>query len=125
MSAPRPAAYARGMRLRTLAVLGLATLLGGCFAGPHQLRRTVDDLDHATYVNSPWFDAALWIVPVFPICYAGAFVADFLITDAYAFWLHDAWDGAGTGFEHAPVQSTDGRMQSLTMDRSGWTRVDR
>jgi hypothetical protein len=103
----------------------LAATLASCVAGPHQLRRTVDDWDHRLYVNSPWFDAALWIVPVIPVGHALAFVGDFLLLDAYAFWFHDAWDGAGTGFEHVPVQATDGRVGSLLLDRAGWTRVEK
>ncbi len=112
-------------RIRHVAVLMLAGLLGACAAGPHQLRRTVDDWDHKLYVNSPLLDGALWIVPVMPVGYALAFVGDFVIGDAWHFWFHDLWDGAGTGFEHLPVEATDGAVQSLLMDRSGWTRVDK
>jgi hypothetical protein len=107
-----------------LLVLSTATL-AGCAAGPHQLRRSIDDWDHKSYVNSPWWNAALWVVPVFPVCYAGAFVGDFLITDPWAFWGEDAWDGKGTGFEHLPVLWTDGRMNSLWMERTGWTRIEK
>ena len=112
---------------RSLLVLFLiaATTLPSCAAGPHQLRRTVDDWDHNLYVNSPWLNAALWIVPVIPVCHLGAFTFDFFIGDAYAFWFGDAWDGNGTGFEHLPVESPDGRVESLMIERSGWTRAEK
>jgi hypothetical protein len=118
--------YARGMRtLRRRVCLAALLALSACAAGPHQLRRSIDDWDHKSYVNSPWWNAALWVVPVFPLCYAGAFVGDFLVTDPWAFWLEDAWDGKGTGFEHLPVQWTDGRMTSLWLERTGWTRIEK
>ncbi|MEO6596788.1 MAG: hypothetical protein ABIP94_18735 [Planctomycetota bacterium] len=116
------------MRTRSSAVLALVLLtasLGSCAAGPHQLRRSLDDWDHKLYVNSPWFDALLWVVPVMPVGFVFALALDFCITDAYAFWFDDAWDGAGTGFEHLFVEATDGRVESLFMDRSGWTRVEK
>lgn len=109
---------------RSLLLLGVATA-AACAAGPHQLRRSIDDWDHKSYVNSPWWNAALWVVPVMPLCYAGAFVGDFLVTDPLAFWGEDAWDGKGTGFEHLPVQWTDGRMNSLWMERARWVRVQK
>ncbi len=109
---------------RRLALLGAASL-AACAAGPHQLRRSIDDWDHKTYVNSPWWSAALWVVPVMPAAYAGAFVGDFLITDPWAFWCEDAWDGKGTGFEHLKVEWTDGRMNSLWSERTGWTRIEK
>ena len=90
--------------------------LTGCLAGPHQLRRSVDDWDHKMYVQQPWIDAILWVVPVFPILTFGAGIGDFIITDAYAFWFKDAWDGKGTGFRHATVEPTDGAMNSLLLD---------
>jgi hypothetical protein len=111
--------------LRTGALALLALTATSCLAGPHQLRRTVDDWDHKHYVNSPWWNVAMWGLGIIPVTYAGAFVADLLVTDPYAFWFHDAWDGAGTGFEHLPVQSVDGRMSSLWIERSGWTRIEK
>lgn len=108
-----------------LALLALATLLGSCAAGPHQLRRSLDDWDHKLYVNSPLLSGAMWIVPVFPAGYAIAFAGDFLIGDAWHFWFHDLWDGEGTGFEHLQVEAPDGAVQSFLIDRSGWTRVDK
>jgi hypothetical protein len=93
--------------------------------GPHQLRRTVDDWDHALYVNSPWACAALWLVPVIPVGEVLARVGDFLVTDPWCFWFGDAWDGAGTGYRHAPVQATDGSVGSLLLPREDWTRKER
>jgi len=88
------------------AILVAATLscgLTSCFAGPHQLRRSVDDWDHKLYVNSPWIDAVLWVVPVFELANWVAWVGDFIVTDGYTFWFKDAWDGKGTGYEHLKV----------------------
>ena len=107
------------------ALLACTLLLSSCFAGPHQLRRSLDDWDNRNYVNSPWWAATLWLTGVMPITYTVAVLGDLFVTDPWAFWLDDAWDGAGTGFEHAPVQWTDGRMASLLFDRAGWTRVER
>lgn len=109
---------------RSLLLLGVACL-GACAAGPHQLRRSIDDWDHKSYVNSPWWNATLWLTMVMPVCYAGAFCGDFLITDPYVFWFEDAWDGKGTGFDHLEVPWTDGRMTSLWMERAGWTKVEK
>ena len=108
----------------SLLLLGVASL-ASCTAGPHQLRRSIDDWDHKSYVNSPWWNATLWIVPVMPVCYLGAFALDSLITDPWAFWFEDAWDGKGTGFEHLQVPWTDGRMQSMWMERGAWTRIEK
>lgn len=105
--------------------LGCALLLTSCFAGPHQLKRSLDDWDHRIYVNSPWWNAVLWITAVLPVGYVFAWAGDFLVTDPWAFWFDDAWDGEGTGFEHLPVQWIDGRMTSLMFDRSTWTRIER
>jgi hypothetical protein len=113
----------RTLRRRT--ALALIPCLAACAAGPHQLRRSVDDWDQKTYVNSPWFNATLWIVPVLPISYLTAIVVDFTITDPWAFWCEDAWDGTGTGFKHLDVQWTDGSMSSLWRERGAWTKIDR
>lgn len=87
--------------------------LSGCLAGPHQMRRTVDDWDHELYVEQPWLDAVLWIIPVFPFANFGATFVDFFITDAYAFWIKDAFAGdGGTGYQHAQVEAKR-RMHSL------------
>jgi len=112
------------MRTRTCLVTFLiaTTTLSGCVVGPQQLRRTVDDFDQQTYVNSPWLDAALWIVPVIPVCTAGATAIDFLVTNPYHFWFEDAWDGNGTGYRHLDVEFVDGSVGSLLEDRAGWTR---
>ena len=114
---------------KSIAVLALAAVaslsLSACFVGPHQFGRSVDDWDRDLYVNSPWWNAALWLVPVIPLGYTLAIVGDFLVTDAYSFWLDDAWDGAGTGFEHLKVESPDGQMRSLLTEGSGWLQTHR
>ncbi|MBX3464693.1 MAG: hypothetical protein KF830_16105 [Planctomycetes bacterium] len=113
-------------RFRAALATGLLALtFSACVAGPHQLRRTVDDWDHSLYVNSPWFDVLLWVVPVIPAAYVGAIACDFLVGDAWAFWTDDAWDGAGTGFEHFPVEPTDGRVNSMMFPHGSWTRVEK
>jgi len=100
-----------------------AVSLTSCAAGPHQLRRTVDDWDHKMYVNSPWVDAVLWVIPVIPLANLVAGIGDFLVTDAYCFWLHDAWDGKGTGYEHLKVEAKDGTLGSLLSDGTGWLKM--
>lgn len=97
--------------------------LTSCLAGPHQLRRTVDDWDHKMYVDSPWLNGVLWFVPVFPLLNFGASIGDFFVTDAYAFWLKDAWDGKGTGFKHYDVTPTDGQMSSLLNTGAGFLKI--
>ena len=47
------------------------------------------------------------------------------IADPVAFWGEDAWDGAGTGYEHLHVEWTDGRQGSLYAEQTGWTKVVR
>jgi hypothetical protein len=98
--------------LTSLAVCAAALSLSSCMAGPKQLTRTVDDWDQKTYVNSPWLDAVLWVVPVFPLAGFGAGIVDFFV-DGYHFWINDAWDGKGTGFKHANIECTDGYVGSL------------
>lgn len=109
--------------LATLAVCSLAATLAGCLAGPQQLQRSVDDWDRKTYVNSPWFAASLWIVPIVPLAKAGAFVGDVAVGNAWAFWFDDAWDGKGTGFQHVEVVPTDGRTDSLLSEQGGFLKV--
>ena len=106
------------------AVLLTLACLGSCLAGPHQLKRSLDDWDNEMYVNSPWFDAFLWCFGVMPVCHVGAFTFDCLVGNPYAFWIEDAWDGKGTAFVHAPVEVTDERVESLMLYRSGWTRSE-
>ncbi|MCA8953550.1 MAG: hypothetical protein KDE27_28825 [Planctomycetes bacterium] len=104
--------------LASIAVTTAAVMMTSCSAGPHQLKRTVDDWDHKMYVNNPWLNGVLWFVPVFPLCHFGASIGDFLVTDAYFFWFQDAWDMKGTGFKHADVMATDGQVGSLMGDGS-------
>ena len=104
-------------------VLILILVLASCAAGPHQLQRTVDDWDQELYVDSPWINAVLWIVPVIPLAKGLAAIGDFFIVDAYSFWIHDAWDGAGTAFDHYQVSPTDGSMQSLLINGSKFLEV--
>ena len=111
--------------LATVAAATVAFSLTSCMAGPHQLCRTVDDWDHKTYVNSPWLDAVLWVVPVFPLAHFGARIGDFFVGDAWAFWRYDAWDQKGTGFKHADIAPTDGQVGSLLSEGSGFMKVNK
>ena len=105
------------MRKLAFALFLLASLaLSSCLAGPHQVRRSVDDWDHRMYVESPFVNGVLWVVPVMELTYLGAVIVDFFVVDAYSFWFHDAWDGKGTGFRHLEVTPTDGAMDSLLVD---------
>lgn len=110
--------------IASCAVVLAASMMTSCYAGPHQLKRTVDDWDHKMYVNNPWLNAALWVVPVFPICHFGAGLGDFFVGDAWAFWANDAWDMKGTGFKHADIAPTDGQVGSLMGDGS-WLKVEK
>lgn len=108
-----------GIILALLLVLSVT----GCAAGPHQLSRTVDDWDQKLYVDSPLLDGVLYVIPVIPIVKYAAAIGDFLVVDAYSFWIKDLWDGEGTAFEHYMVKPTDGSMQSLLIDDSKFMRV--
>ena len=55
------------MRKLVLLLLVSCVLFAGCAAGPHQLARSVDDWDREMYVDSPWINAVLYVVPVIPI----------------------------------------------------------
>lgn len=113
------------LRTSTAAVLLLAIgSCPGCLAGPHQLRRSVDDLDQALYVQNPWLNGLLWLIPAIPVLYLGAQVADSLTTDPYAFWGDDAWDCTGTGFEPADIKA-DYKMASMLDDQVRWFRTNR
>lgn len=117
-------AYAMNQNLRiSLALCAAAALSTACAAGPHQLTRTVDDWSNRLYVQSPVMNGVLHIVMVIPLASAVAAVGDFFITDAAAFWLDDAWDGKGTAFQHLAVTATDGQMQSLLIEGSGWLAI--
>ena len=114
--------------MRTLGIV-LAMLLcisfTSCLAGPHQLKRTVDDWDQDMYVESPWLNAALWVVPVYPLLHTGAWIGDTLVGDAYTFWLNDAFSGkGGAGFVHYNVDHTDGYVNSLWMPDAKWMRIE-
>lgn len=111
-------------RVALIALLILGMCLSGCAAGPHQLLRSVDDLDQRVYVESPWLNGVLWFVPVFPALQFGAAIGDFFVGDAYAFWVKDAWDGKGTGFRHYDVKHTDGAVSSLLMDDGKFLKVN-
>ena len=108
--------------LASVAVCVAAFSMTSCMAGPHQLVRSVDDWDQKTYINNPWLDAAMWVVPVFPICGFAAGLGDFFVGDAYAFWFHDAWDMKGTGFKHAETAPTDGYVNSF-LGEGGFMKV--
>ena len=115
------------MRTKTFSLGGLllaTTLFTGCFAGPHQLKRTVDDWDQDIYIKSPWLSAVLWVVPAFPLANFGASIGDFFVTDAYHFWFKDAWDGKGTAFEHFVPTATDGSLQSLMIEGAKFLKLD-
>ena len=90
--------------------------LGSCAAGPQQLYRSVDDWDNEMYVEDPWLDAALYVIPVIPIAKYVAILGDFFIVNAYHFWFHDIWDREGTGFEHYKVDLKHGKVKSLMID---------
>ena len=106
-----------------LALAGLTLSLTSCAAGPHQLRRSVDDLDQKLYVENPWVDGLLWFFPVIPLLGFGASVGDFFVVDAYHFWFKDAWDGKGTAFRHFQPEATDGTMESLLYDDAKFFEV--
>ena len=111
------------MRTRHALPFLLAATLGSCFSGPHQLGRTVEDWDHQLYVDSPWLNAGLWVIPVIPVTKLLAWTGDFLVTDAVEFWCGDAWDCAGTSYEWLNVEATDGYVESLLRPRSRWLPV--
>ena len=101
-------------KMQLLAAAATLGLLASCVAGPHQLRRPVDDWDHKFYTSNPWIGAVMSVF-VWPFVGFGAAIGDFFVVDAYHFWFKDAWDGKGTGFEHLRVES-DQQVQSLLID---------
>jgi hypothetical protein len=103
--------------------LGLSIVLASCLAGPHQLRRSLDDFDQKLYIQNPWLDGVLWFIPVFPIGGFVAMVGDFFIGDLYSFWFKDAWDQKGTAFTHFNPTPTDGSMESLLIDSSKFLEI--
>ena len=107
------------MRRAGLALALSCLMFAGCWSGPKQLTRSVDDWDNQLYVQSPWMDSLLWhVVPFFPVMKIAAGIGDILIVNPVSFWFEDAWDGKGTGFQHLDVEPTDGEMRSLMMDDS-------
>ena len=110
--------------MRKLA-LGLVLLfsvsLTSCFAGPHQLRRTVDDWDNKMFVENVWIDAALWF-GVIPLASLGASIGDLFVTDAVNFWGTDAWSGEnGAGYKHHDVGAA--RNAHSLLDDGKWLEV--
>lgn len=108
----------QGLLLAAL-LLGLSS----CAAGPHQLRRSLDDFDQKLYIENPWFNALLWVVPVMPVAQLGATLGDFFTGDAITFWGSDAWDGRGTAFRHYQPEVLDGAMESLLFDDAKFFEV--
>ncbi len=106
-----------------LCLAGLVLGLSSCAAGPHQLRRTVDDFDQKLYIENPWISGVLWFLPVMPLGMFGASIVDFFTGDAYSFWAKDAWDGQGTAFRHYQPEVTDGTMESLMYDDAKFFEV--
>lgn len=101
-----------------------ALLLSSCLAGPHQMRRSIDDWDHQMYANSPLLDGLLWIpVPLFPLLTGLALAGDAVTFDFYSFWFRDVWRGSGTGFEHLRVEAPAGKAFSLIGTDGAWFRV--
>lgn len=100
-------------RIAFIAALLAVVTLGSCAAGPQQLYRSVDDWDREFYVNNPQINGVLYFVPVIPLIKYGAMIGDFFVVNPYHFWLEDAWDGNGTNFQHAEVESTDGYVGSV------------
>lgn len=110
-------------KLLAAAAVLAALSLSSCVAGPKQLLRSVDDWDRRSYVDNPWLNAGMWLVPVFPVCFAGAALGDFCVGNVVAFWGGDAWDGMGTGYQPLQVLATDGQVDSMLDERSGWMVV--
>ena len=104
--------------------VGLSFSFQSCLAGPHQLRRSVDDWESKLYTESPWVAAALNVIPVIPLAFFGAQIGDFFVTDGYHFWFKDAWDGKGTGFEHQQFLGEDGHMKSMLVGTGSWMKVE-
>jgi hypothetical protein len=91
--------------------------------GPHQMSRTVDDWDRKLYVDSPWLDVVLNIIPVVPLAKVGAAIVDGLVGDLYTFWAKDAFGGkGGTGFVHW-TDSANHTMKSLMLDDGKFLEV--
>ena len=106
----------------TLSLCGLL-LLSGCFTGPKQLHATVDDWDRQLYVDTPWFNGALWIIPVVPAARIGSLFIDGVVGNFYTFWFEDAFDGeGGTTVRHAEIASRES-MKSLLRGDGLWVQT--
>jgi hypothetical protein len=110
-------------RRLALPLAALCVLLSGCFVGPKQLQRTVDDWENQIYTDSPWMCSMLYIVPVIPVGGILAQIGDFFVVNPIAFWFDDAWDSHGTSFRHYVVEGEDGEMRSLLFDDTKVLRV--
>ncbi|MBK8976899.1 MAG: hypothetical protein IPM29_13350 [Planctomycetes bacterium] len=112
------------MRKIALALaLAVGLMFSGCAAGPHQLRRSLDNFDQDLYVEMPLINGLLWFpIPAFPIAYYVAYIGDFFITDAYAFWIRDVWEGEGTGFDYYDTSSKK-TMKSLMSDDGSFLQI--
>ena len=106
-----------------IAVLVAALPLAGCLAGPKQFYATVDDWDQQLYVDSPWFNGAMWLIPVVPAGRVGALIGDALIGNFYTFWFRDAFGGeGGTTVRYADIE-TKRSMKSLLRGDGRWAEV--
>jgi hypothetical protein len=110
-------------KARIALTLALTITVCSCTAGPHQLRRSVDDWDQKTYIKQPWINGLMHLIPVIPILNICAFIGDTVVVDAYSFWFRDAWDGKGTGYRHFQYEPTDGAMDSFLFDDTKFMEI--
>ncbi len=109
--------------MQRLIVLCLLLSLPGCLAGPKQLHSTIDDWDQQLYVDTPWFNGAMWVIPVVPAARFGALLGDVLIGNFYTFWFEDAFSGeGGTTVRFADIE-TKRSMKSLLRGDGKWVEV--
>ena len=112
-------------KLATVLALAFALSIPACRSGPSQLVRSVDDWDNQLYVQSPWLDSILHVVPVIPLVKWGVSWVDVLVLNPIAFWTNDAWDSKGTGYMHKNPEYTDGYVRGVFVDDGGILRVER